>query len=327
MILLLSNSIFQPSIDDVIDWLRYFRVPFIRVNGLNVNEINSLLLTFNSKEESVIVVNGQHIIPAEIKAIWYYRWYHPQNYGDIKIDPSLSHVEGNIMNRLGKELDTVAAYFFHLFQDAYWLTGINSGIMNKLITLKQATEAGLDIPETVVVTTKEQLKAFKHKHKEIITKPVYELFHFEFEQHTYSSYTTVITDKIESLEPVISPTLLQEKIEKEFEIRSFYLEGKLYSMAIFSQNDKQTSLDFRKYNKQKPNRNVPYQLPADTEEKLIRLLQRNKLNTASIDLIKCRSGRHVFLEINPVGQFGMTSLPCNYYLEREIAKTLISYDH
>jgi hypothetical protein len=32
----------------------------------------------------------------------------------------------------------------------------------------------------------------------------------------------------------------------------------------------------------------------------------------------------VFLEINPVGQFGMVSHPCNYYLEKRIAQNLIN---
>jgi D-alanine-D-alanine ligase-like ATP-grasp enzyme len=47
-----------------------------------------------------------------------------------------------------------------------------------------------------------------------------------------------------------------------------------------------------------------------------------KLNTGSIDLIVNTTGEYIFLEVNPVGQFGMVSSPCNYYLEREIARFL-----
>ncbi|MDM1050110.1 hypothetical protein [Sphingobacterium hotanense] len=42
-------------------------------------------------------------------------------------------------------------------------------------------------------------------------------------------------------------------------------------------------------------------------------------NTGSIDLILTPDGDYVFLEINPEGQFGMVSHPCNYFLEREMA--------
>jgi hypothetical protein len=34
-------------------------------------------------------------------------------------------------------------------------------------------------------------------------------------------------------------------------------------------------------------------------------------------------GREVFLEVNPVGQFGMVSAPCNYHLEKKVAELLI----
>jgi hypothetical protein len=36
-----------------------------------------------------------------------------------------------------------------------------------------------------------------------------------------------------------------------------------------------------------------------------------------------RDGREVFLEVNPVGQFGMVSRPCNYQLERKVAELLL----
>lgn len=52
------------------------------------------------------------------------------------------------------------------------------------------------------------------------------------------------------------------------------------------------------------------------------------LETGSIDLILTKDGLFIFLEVNPVGQFGMTSYPCNYYLEKLIAMELknIAYD-
>ena len=93
-------------------------------------------------------------------------------------------------------------------------------------------------------------------------------------------------------------------------------------MAIFSQNDKQTEVDFRRYNKSKPNRNVPYQLPKSIELLLDILMKKINLDNGSIDIIVDNNGKYYFLEINPVGQFGMVSIPCNYYLEKKIANYL-----
>lgn len=87
-------------------------------------------------------------------------------------------------------------------------------------------------------------------------------------------------------------------------------------MAILSQSDEKTKIDFRKYNEEKPNRNVPFKLPDDIDQKIKQLFKYLDLNTGSVDLIVDHQENFYFLEINPVGQFGMVSYPCNYFLEK-----------
>ena len=50
------------------------------------------------------------------------------------------------------------------------------------------------------------------------------------------------------------------------------------------------------------------------------------LNTGSIDMIVTKENEYIFLEVNPVGQFGMVSQPCNYYLEKKITEYLMKYE-
>jgi hypothetical protein len=94
-------------------------------------------------------------------------------------------------------------------------------------------------------------------------------------------------------------------------------------MAIFSQGDRQTEVDFRRYNRTRPNRAVPYRLPGDIVGKLRTLMGSLGMDTGSQDLIRTPDGRHVFLEVNPAGQFGMVSHRCNYHLEKRMAEYLI----
>lgn len=94
-------------------------------------------------------------------------------------------------------------------------------------------------------------------------------------------------------------------------------------MAIFSQSNSQTNVDFRKYDDKLPNRCVPYILPNKIENALRDLMNSLNLNTGSIDLIVDTQDNYYFLEINPVGQFGMVSQPCNYYLEKKVAEYLV----
>ncbi len=131
-------------------------------------------------------------------------------------------------------------------------------------------------------------------------------------------YTSIV-DKKEKED--FFTTFFQQKIEKDFEIRSFYLNRKVWSMAIFSQNDDQTKVDYRRYNKVKPNRNVPYNLPKDIEEKIIVLMDKLDLTSGSLDFIKS-DDKFYFLEVNAVGQFGNVSFYCNYGLDYEIATSL-----
>src|SRR5688500_5360277 len=96
-------------------------------------------------------------------------------------------------------------------------------------------------------------------------------------------------------------------------------------MAIFSQSDEQTKTDFRKYNEKKPNRYVPFKLPDEIDQKIKLLFKKIDLNTGSVDLIVDKDDNYFFLEINPVGQFGMVSDPCNYFLEKNVALKLIEH--
>lgn len=94
-------------------------------------------------------------------------------------------------------------------------------------------------------------------------------------------------------------------------------------MAIFSQNDDKTKIDYRNYNKEKPNRTIPYLLPENISSRLSRMMCKLDLNSGSIDMIVTPRDEFIFLEVNPVGQFGMVSKPCNYNLEYEIATYLM----
>src|SRR5262249_29782735 len=106
----------------------------------------------------------------------------------------------------------------------------------------------------------------------------------------------------------------------------FFFQNEFYSMAIFSQYDEQTAVDFRHYNTRVPNRMVPYKLPAQICDRLSHLLAKMHLESASIDLIKDVDGRYIFLEINQVGQFGFLSDACNYQLEKRVARHLLSLE-
>ena len=78
-------------------------------------------------------------------------------------------------------------------------------------------------------------------------------------------------------------------------------------MAIFSQNDDKTKIDYRNYNDEIPNRCVPFILPEKVLDKIKQFVKISHHNTGSIDMIYSESEEYYFLEINPMGQFDWLS--------------------
>jgi len=196
--------------------------------------------------------------------------------------------------------------------------------VNKLDVLESATKLGINTPDYLITNNKSDLYTFfLSKENGIITKDIdFPFMTFENNQGVMIYVNAIEEEIFDALPDFFPVSFFQERIEKKFEIRSFILYDKIYSMAIFSQSDIQTKEDFRRYNNLKPNRRVPYKLPDNMERQLKSLMKELNLDSGSIDLLVDRSGVIHFLEVNPVGQFGMVSHPCNYYLEKEIAKKL-----
>jgi ATP-GRASP peptide maturase of grasp-with-spasm system len=326
MILILSREQVEVSTEDVIDWLQFYNATYRRINGEDLTDLyDEFSFTINNyKSKKNDFINN-------INVIWFRRWHHFENI-EKKIITEASGLDINNINSIGhhikNEVGKLSDYFFSLFINKVWIDLPEYTKLNKLRVLNLAISSKLTIPKTIVTKNLNELREFYFENKQkIITKPISDVIYLSSGKNIYMMNTIRITDEMLNSCPLyFYPSLFQEEILKSYEIRSFYMFGQFYSMAIFSQKDNQTEVDFRNYNKDTPNRNVPYYLPKSIENKLLKLMKKLNLKHGSIDLIKSKNGKYYFLEVNPVGQFGMVSIPCNYYLEKLIAKKLIEYD-
>lgn len=327
MILIFSKET-DYSTDEVIKWLNFHKASWVRINGEDIDEKSKKLSFFfgenTSKKNGYFFLSGKKIYFNSIKAAWFRR-----SHSFSKVSSLLSNQKlevkaiYNLTKFLKGEVTSILRFIIKNL-NCKWLDHPNDVSLNKLSTLSLANEIGIKIPETLVTNDLSELKRFA-SNAQIITKAINEVESFEIDKHLYMLYTRVINkEKLNQInDEFCFPILIQKKIQKKYEIRSFYLEGDFYSMAIFSQNDNQTKIDFREYNNLKPNRTVPYKLPEELKTKLKTLMITLNLKHGSIDLILGENKEYYFLEVNPVGQFGMTSHPCNYYLEKKIAEMLL----
>lgn len=323
MILILSINA-DHSTDEIMDWINRLGGKCLRLNDSDVIDKHSLFIDFN-KRNIVATVDfyGKKVRLGDVKVVWYrkFGFYNHTRYNNVLKDKRASI---DLNQYISTEYQTFLSFIQQLLIGKKWLfkPGNKLSKTHQLITAKRV---GLKIPPTIITNDKKSLTRFKNKKRKIISKPMKDVSFFRLNDKAYIPYTELIDDNaFESLNHRFFPSLIQGYIDKQLEIRTFFLNNKLYSMAIFSQNQENTKTDFRYYNHTKPERCVPYQLPLSMERKLALLMKNLKLNTGSIDLIKDKQGKYIFLEVNPAGQFGMISQPCNYPIEKEIAKYLIN---
>lgn len=328
---LIISAPFDSSTNDVMDWLAYLGCNVTRLNSVDfINKGDKL--TQQISNELINVTLETTSLKIDFNKI-YSTWFRKDSRFDIfpyTKDISDTDLKTEAEKHLTNEALKSKNSFFSLIKSKKNLGGALTSAPSKMEMLISAKEVYLDIPDTLITNKRESLIPFFNKHEgKIITKPIGEIrgFSKKRDDNTEVSgalYTELIDQlSIDKIPPNFFPSLFQEALDKEFEIRTFFLDGECYSMAIFSQMDDQTSIDFRMYNLEKNNRNIPYKLDDEIEIKIRNLMNNLNLKTGSIDLIKTKKGRTVFLEINPWGQYGHTARACNYNLDKKIAEYLV----
>jgi hypothetical protein len=171
--------------------------------------------------------------------------------------------------------------------------------ISKYRQLKQANLVGLNIPPTIISNDRNEIEKFLKRHKGLVSKPVGDIAYFDWQNELYSMSTKRVTHNVLDFYDVsIFPAIVQKEIPKEFEVRSFVLGDEIYSMAIFSQTDSRTELDFRLVDFNKPNRMIPFNLDLETSEKLMVFMKSIDANSGSVDWIIGKDGKTYFLEVN-----------------------------
>ena len=321
------------SIKQVSDWLSYYsKKHSFKLIVLDVSK-QSLEIKggkIDCQSDLVFGINGEEcdFRLSEIKGIFIRQArIRIKNHTGAKANPeSVFDLKTRFYNYLMAYESTVRWLVLNCFGKVNIIGYDAGGFINKLDVLKTAAETGLVIPDTILVSNKNDLISFHKKHPELIVKSLGVGLNFIDKKNTleYKQLSRLITSKeISSIPNEFNLSLVQNRVEKLFEIRVFYLDDSCYSWALLSQSNDQTTVDYRNYDWDNPMRVVPFKLPEDIEQKIRNLMEKLGLRTGSIDLMYSTSGQYVFLEINPSGQYGYNSDSGNYDLDKKIAESLI----
>jgi hypothetical protein len=317
--ILIISPDYQPDIDDVIDWLIYFKAEFVRITPTTIFKVKNVNICNNFKTSIDVIIQNKEYNLSEFNSIWIYNNILPLS-SHFNTNNDLDNLDKRINRFFIDEWRVLTNFIFKYFEGRNTIGSLTYGSPNKLLQLSVAKECGLYIPDTQISNNFEFLK---WEPKILITKPISEVFSY-FEKNSQFVSRTIKLDNI-----LINknhndrfPFLSQVNIPKRFELRIFYLKGKFYSSAIFSQNETNTSDDWR--NSPNSLRILPFNLPKEIESKLNSFMQKLNLDIGSIDMIYSINKEFIFLEVNPVGIFQNISALCNYNIHKIIAQKLIN---
>lgn len=322
MILILSEQT-DATTDIVCSWLNHYGCNYLRINEEDAHNPNVEIRIKNGKFK-VTYSNGSRIYDlSDIGICWYRRGFFTFHVEERLPDVN-DFTNGSITRFLSNEGKTLENFFYNLFGKKLSINHPVNYNFNKIIALHEAADIGFKIPNTLICRHSVDLKKFVDENGSCITKSIQDIMPIQYGDRHLSAGKIERVEKCKIAHPYYWYSLFQKEIPKRYEIRVFYYLGKQYAMAIFSQLDRKSRLDFRDVdvNGDHPNRMVPYKLPKDIGTLIHKLMKRLKLESGSLDIIVTPDNDYYFLEVNPVGQFNFVSEICNYYIEKDIVKHL-----
>ena len=175
----------------------------------------------------------------------------------------------------------------------------------KFPQLRLAQGLGLRVPRSIITNDPEAAEAFFATCPGgVICKPMLMGSHYIEGAHHVAYTRRVPPGEFAALKASIAlcPTYLQEAIEKDHELRVTIIGERLFNCRIDSQGVEGAEQDWRAVDTIKlPHRIEP--LRPDVDKALRAYLKQCGLRFGAFDLIVTPEGEHVFLELNPNGQW------------------------
>jgi len=299
VILVLTNSKDGQHTDVVISKLRQQNQRVFRFDA-DIFADGELQLNFcTSKNLFGFEITGADGIVslADIKSVWYRR----PNSLHLKLkDPvQRMYAEEEIMNLLEG--------LWMSMPDAFWLnnpTYLNAA-RKKVYQLFLAREAGFRVPKTIITNNPERVEEFFNECGGRIVFKAIQGELLDYGEKSFSIPATLVTNRhLENLDLVKhTPSLLQEFVEKAYELRITVVGDEIFPVKIEPLVDISHAVDWRYPELMDKLSYSPTVLPERISAFCFWLLRKLRLSFGALDFVVGRDGKTYFLEINPNGQW------------------------
>jgi len=195
---------------------------------------------------------------------------------------------------------------------------------DKLRQLRLARELGLEVPPTIVTNDPAHVREFHAAHGGDVVAKMLTPFSTSMDGGSPFVHTSAVTpEDLEDLDGLrFSPMVFQQRVPKARELRVAMVAGRPHVGAVDASGSERGQVDWR--------RSLPGEcpwtpgtIPTDVAERLRRLLEALGLVYGAVDLIVTPDGRHVFLEVNPAGEWGMLERDLELPIAAALADALV----
>lgn len=310
---LLVTDEFEPTADQLVLALGALGVRVVRWNLDRFPVGSSLSFSLAGGESSMRLATGAASIDLEeVGSVWCRGFKATGFPGDLSQgDRQFAEVECQ------RAMDALLA-----LGDATWVNHPEAfrRASSKPAQLAAASAIGLQIPRTLISNDPDAILAWiRESHAPVVYKT---LSQFATLEAGRSVFTTRVTEELlrNIDEIVLTPGIFQEEVPKSHELRVTVVGTRSFVGRINSQARPETGLDWR--HRPFEIESEPARLPPDLESRVQELMRHFGLRYAALDFIVTPEGAHVFLEINPAGQYMWVEARTGMPITAELAKLL-----
>ncbi|HEY8455794.1 MAG TPA: hypothetical protein VIL34_09385 [Actinopolymorphaceae bacterium] len=165
----------------------------------------------------------------------------------------------------------------------------------KPLQLSLASKVGLRVPRTLITSDPQEALAFVAEHHgavvhKAMTAPPHQFIDTRAWDAKASQHVVDLA---------LCPTILQERIVGPADVRATVIGGQIFAARILTSQGR-ADVDSRLDSDAPCTR---HELPDDVGDALLRLMDELGLVFGTVDFKVAENGEHVFLEVNPQGQF------------------------
>jgi len=327
MILIITEAS-DTSAKSVIEWLHYFKQEYLQITTGDLVRITAI--RFNTIIPSAdFTVNGGGLINTDAITDYWDRkgaLTLPLAY-DYRKYMQAGGLQHTAPENTANEINILKGLLYFIFRTNGTKDSLIGNENNRLIRLSEAKACGLEIPDTVVCTNKNQLLDFYEQHPKGITiKPFANDFaavNKKLPHAGFINYGSIIRrEELDRVPERFPPVLVQTNVEVRLAISAFYLKGRFFAMATFPKKQQQAKINRGRPAEEPQEHSVPAELPEALKAQLELLLHRAKQRIAMIRLIYTCDKKYLFTGLEPAAEFETLSFLCNYHLEKETAIAL-----